>query len=180
VLSIHTNPLFGTGFESFWIGSRLEQVWNLTAKGIQEAHNGYLEVYLNLGFAGLALLAGVIISGYRNTLAVFQRDPYAGRIRLAFFTAGLIYSLTEAGFRMMSVIWIGFLLAVVHVTKEPQPEPEKQFAKSFNKWGVESSIGTEAVVTMGSSLAESEASKGIDSFELNLWLQSIRTRTRER
>ena len=61
----------------------------------------------------------------------------------------------------MSVIWIGFLLAVVHVPEEPQPEPEKQFEKSFNKWGVERSIETEAVVRMGSSLAESKAFKGI-------------------
>ncbi len=44
VLSLHTNPLFGTGFESFWLGSRLESVWNMSVKGIQEAHNGYIEL----------------------------------------------------------------------------------------------------------------------------------------
>jgi hypothetical protein len=58
------------------------------------------------------LLANAIIFGYRNALAIFRRNPHAGRIRLAFFTAGIIYSLTEAGFRMMSPIWITFILAI--------------------------------------------------------------------
>jgi exopolysaccharide production protein ExoQ len=112
VLSQHTNPLIGTGFESFWMGARLERIWQMTEKGIQEAHNGYLEIYLNLGWIGVGLLANAIIFGYRNALAIFRRNPHAGRIRLAFFTAGIIYSLTEAGFRMMSPIWITFILAI--------------------------------------------------------------------
>jgi O-antigen ligase len=115
VLSIHINPLLGAGFESFWLGWRLERVWDMTEKGIQEAHDGYLELYLNLGWMGVILLAGLIVTGYRHALAVFRRDPHAGRLRLAFFTAGVIYSLTEAGFRMMSPIWIAFLLAITAV-----------------------------------------------------------------
>ena len=120
VLSLHTNALIGTGFESFWMGSRMEQVWQMTENGIQEAHNGYLEIYLNLGLVGVVLLANVIIFGYRNALAVFRSDPHAGRVRLAFFTAGTIYSLSEAGFRMMSPIWIAFLLAVTAIPLRPR------------------------------------------------------------
>jgi O-antigen ligase len=110
--------LVGTGFESFWLGDRLQRVWDLTAQGIQEAHNGYLEVYLNLGWVGITLLAALIVAGYRNVLAVFRRDPDAGRIRLAFLVVGVIYSLTEAGFRMMAPVWTFFLLATIAV-----PEP---------------------------------------------------------
>jgi O-antigen ligase len=111
VLSVQTNPLFGTGFESFWLGSRLQRVWDMTATGIQEAHNGYIEVYLNLGWFGIILLGIMIVIGYRRAFTVFRKDPQAGRIRLAFLTAGVIYSLTEAGFRMMSPIWIALLFA---------------------------------------------------------------------
>ena len=115
VLSLQTNPLFGTGFESFWLGSRLQRVWDMTATGIQEAHNGYLEVYLNLGWIGIILLGTVIVTGYRFAFALSRRDPHAGRIRLAFLTAGVIYCLTEAGFRMLSPIWIAFLFATTIV-----------------------------------------------------------------
>jgi O-antigen ligase len=112
VLSLHTNPFIGTGFQTFWMGTRLQKVWDMTAVGIQEAHNGYLDLYLNLGWIGLLFLGGLMVTGYRDALGAFSRDPHAGSLRLAFFTAALIFSLTEAGFGMMSLIWIAFLLAV--------------------------------------------------------------------
>jgi O-antigen ligase len=120
VLSLHTNPLFGTGFESFWLGSRLETVWNMSVKGIQEAHNGYIELYLNLGCVGLLLLGWLIVSGYRNAFTAFRRDASDGRLRLGYLTAALIFSLTEAGFRMLSPIWFAFLLAIVGVWSDSQ------------------------------------------------------------
>ena len=112
VLAMHTNPFIGTGFESFWMGSTLQRVWDLSVHGIQEAHNGYLEVYINLGWIGELFLAAVMVSAYPNILAALRRMPRLGKLALAYFTAGLIYSLTEAGFRMMNPIWIAFLLAV--------------------------------------------------------------------
>ena len=115
VLAQRINPVLGTGFESFWMGNRLQSVWSLSQVGIEEAHNGYLELYLNLGWVGLTLLAVLIVSGYRHALCLFHRDPAAGRLRVAFLTAGIIYSCTEAGFRMMSPVWIGFLLAITAV-----------------------------------------------------------------
>jgi O-antigen ligase len=125
VLSLHTNPLLGTGFESFWLGSRLETVWNMSVKGIQEAHNGYIELYLNLGWIGLFLLGWLIVSGYRHAFAAFRRDPQEGRLRLAFLTAALIFSLTEAGFRMLTPIWFAFLLAVAGSSYDSLPEERK-------------------------------------------------------
>jgi O-antigen ligase len=129
VLSLHTNPLIGTGFESFWLGYRLERVWDMTEKGIQEAHDGYLEVYINLGWIGVILLAGLIVTGYRNAIAIFRQDPHAGRIRVAFVTAVVIYSLTEAGFRMMSPVWIAFLLGITAVPPSLRRKPRSLTSK---------------------------------------------------
>lgn len=118
VLAMRTNPLVGTGFESFWLGSHLQSVWNLSVRGIQEAHNGYLEMYIELGWIGEFFLFGIIVTGYVSIMATLRQNPHAGRLRLGFFTAGLIYSLTEAGFRMMNPIWIAFLLAVATTSYE--------------------------------------------------------------
>lgn len=112
VLSMNTNPIIGTGFESFWIGDRLERVWNMSVHGIQEAHNGYIEIYLNLGWVGLVLLGWLIICGFRNAESTLRRNVHAGRLKFAYLTASLIFSITEAGFRMLEPIWIAFLLAV--------------------------------------------------------------------
>lgn len=124
VLALHTNPLIGTGYESFWLGDRLQFVWDATDKGILQAHNGYLEIYINLGWIGVILLGGLIVTGYKHAVAAYFRDPRAGRLGLALFAAALMYSLSEAGFRMMTLIWFAFLLAITGIPasiRERQP-----------------------------------------------------------
>jgi exopolysaccharide production protein ExoQ len=115
------NPLFGTGFDSFWLGKRMERIWAAGGQlyGINEAHNGYLETYLNLGWIGVALLAVLIVTGYRNILGALRREPDIGRIRLGLFVAVLVYSFTEAGFRTNSSVWIAFLLSIAAVPSGP-------------------------------------------------------------
>ena len=112
VLAQKINPLIGAGFESFWMGDRMESVWSMSQYGVQEAHDGYLETYLNLGWVGIALLATMIVTGYRNGMALFRRDTTAGQLRLTLLTAAVVFGYTEAGFRMLSPDWTGFLLAV--------------------------------------------------------------------
>ena len=98
--------------------SRLKRIWAAGELlfGINEAHNGYLEVYLSLGWIGVALLATLIITGYRNAMvAALRRDPDAGRLKLAFLVAAVTYAFTEAAFRIMGSIWVAFLLAITAV-----------------------------------------------------------------
>jgi exopolysaccharide production protein ExoQ len=115
VLAQHSNPIVGDGFESFWMGDRMQSVWSMSQQGIQEAHDGYLELYLNLGWVGIALLGTMIVTGYRYGFALYRRDAEAGRLRLALLTAAIVFGYTEAGFRMMSPDWIGFLLGVMAI-----------------------------------------------------------------
>ncbi len=118
LLSMNSNPLFGTGFESFWLGPRLEEFWSIYWWRPNEAHNGYLEVLLNLGWTGVALLAVVMVVGYRNVVGAFRRDPEAGRLRLSYFVVAAAYGFTEAAFRMMNPVWIAFLLAIMAAPKD--------------------------------------------------------------
>jgi exopolysaccharide production protein ExoQ len=117
VLRLSGNPLIGTGFESFWLGSRRETIWNLYWWHPNEAHNGYLEMFLNLGYVGLTLLGIMVFTGYRNIIGAFRSDPDLARLKLAYFVVAIIYNFTEAGFRMMYPVWITFLLAIMAVPK---------------------------------------------------------------
>src|SRR5438128_2605355 len=83
VLDMTVDPLFGARVESFWLGERLEKVWSIYIWHPNQAHNGYLEVFLNLGWTGVALFGLVMIWGYRNVVDALRSDPEAGRIRLA-------------------------------------------------------------------------------------------------
>src|SRR5437773_12489899 len=89
VLSMTTNPLLGTGFESFWLGPRLQKIWSIYWWRPNEAHNGYLEVFLNLGWVGAALLAVVLITGYRRVFEAYRRKLPLGNLRLAYFLVGV-------------------------------------------------------------------------------------------
>jgi exopolysaccharide production protein ExoQ len=111
--SVNENHLVGTGYESFWLGSRLEKIWSIYSWKPLEAHNGYLEIFLSLGWVGVALLAVVMATGYRKVFAAFPRNPQIGSLLLAFFSVGVVYNCTEAAFfRMMTPVWIFLLLAI--------------------------------------------------------------------
>lgn len=113
VLSINTNPLVGTGYESFWLGSRLESVWRVTTH-VNEAHNGYLEVYLNLGLIGLALLIGFVITSYWRICRMFSSHSTLASFSLALWTIMLFYNMTEAAFKSQ-LMWLVFLLIAIAV-----------------------------------------------------------------
>jgi O-antigen ligase len=117
VISMSGNPIFGTGFESFWLGSRANRMWQMFYFHPTQAHNGYIEVYLELGWIGIALLAGIIVTGCRNAVAMFRSNSDAARLRMTYITAVLAYDMTEAGFRMMALTWFFFLMSAVVVTK---------------------------------------------------------------
>jgi exopolysaccharide production protein ExoQ len=108
------NPIVGAGFETFWIGPRVAYLDSLF-RGINEAHNGYLEVYLNLGWLGVGLIALIVGQGYRRAVDAFRhgRDPTFGPMLVAYIVTAVTYSITEAGFRMLSAPWLFLLMSVV-------------------------------------------------------------------
>jgi len=117
LIQLSANPVVGTGFESFWLGERLQRIWATSQYlfGINEAHNGFLEVFLNLGWVGVILFSVLLVTGYRNVLVTLRKGPDAGRLKLALFVAAVVYSFTEAAFRTMAPIWTAFLLAITAV-----------------------------------------------------------------
>src|ERR1700674_4335026 len=117
ILSVSVSVLIlGTGFESSWLGPRLEELWRVNTWRPNQAHNGYLEVYLNLGWVGIALLMVVLVAGYRTALRAWRNNDPTGSLRLAYFFVGLVFNFTEAAFfRMQAAEWLFFLFAIVCV-----------------------------------------------------------------
>lgn len=108
------NPWVGQGFESFWLGDRLKQIRRaLDDFPINEAHNGYIEVYLNLGWAGICFIALLLVSAYKRIICSIHRDREKGSLFLGFFLCTLFFSLTEAAFRLNCISWIFFLLVTI-------------------------------------------------------------------
>jgi len=117
VLALQTNPLFGVGYQSFWLGDRLKAVWGSLKTGfLNEAHNGYLEVYLNLGLFGLTLLVLFMISSYRRACRHLTASLDFASLALGLWTAMVFYNVTEAAFGS-SLLWYSLLLCVLDVPR---------------------------------------------------------------
>jgi O-antigen ligase len=111
----------GTGFQNFWLGSRLEAIWSEHVFRPGQAHNGYIEIYLNLGLIGAILVATVLASGYRTVMTGYHRSPVSG-LMLAYFVVGIVYNFTEAQlFRMLTPVWFALLLAITRVPELHSP-----------------------------------------------------------
>jgi len=110
LLTFDTNPIFGAGFESFWLGDRLQTLWGKHWWLPTEAHNGYLETYLNLGLVGLAMLIGLIIATFRKIRLELLSNFQFGRFRLGLLAAVVVCNWTEATFKGLSPIWFVFYI----------------------------------------------------------------------
>jgi len=113
------NPVIGTGFESFWnanaprVNSCLQLRGFRDLHNLNSAHDGYLQIYLDLGWIGVCLLVLILISGYRSASKAFQHNPELGSLLLACVATTTFYSVTEAGFRILTPSWISLLLGVI-------------------------------------------------------------------
>jgi O-antigen ligase len=115
VLSQQADPLVGAGYESFWLGPRLRRIWTAGEGHINESHNGYLEVYLNLGYLGLILLLIFVGAVYRNICKRLKPFSSIASLSLAIWTVFVIHNSTEADFRA-GLMWLTFALAALTVS----------------------------------------------------------------
>jgi hypothetical protein len=92
-----------------------------------EAHNGYIEVYLNVGWLGVGLVALILGQGYRRTVCVFRRDLALGSLLVAYVVRAVTYIIPEAGFRLLNLEWFFLPLSIMaasRVVTLAQTEPE--------------------------------------------------------
>jgi hypothetical protein len=68
---------------------------------------------------GVAFLASLLWTGYKNILRLLDTDPEAGRLRLGFFVIAVVYNFTEAGIRSTDLVWIAFILAIAALPARP-------------------------------------------------------------
>jgi len=121
LLQVEINPIFGAGFESFWLGDRFREFAASRWWAPNQAHNGYLETYLNLGLVGLFLLIAVLVATFWKGRRELFRNFEFGRFRLGFLLAVVAYNWTEAAFKNISPIWFVFYLIALDY-------PQREFA----------------------------------------------------
>jgi O-antigen ligase len=118
LLQVKINPILGSGFESFWLGDHITQsFWSGWAFIPNEAHNCYLETYLNLGLIGLFLLVVWMIVIYWKSRRDIINGSRWGRFRLGVLVAIVFYNWTEANLRGLDPIYFLFFLIAMDYPK---------------------------------------------------------------
>jgi len=121
VLKAQPNPLLGAGYQSFWMGDRMVAVWKSLegGAGTMEAHNGYLEIYLNLGLVGVVLLILFMISSYRRVSRQLTVSPHVASFAIPLWLVTVVYNYAEAAFGA-SILWILLLFFVTAVSRSDE------------------------------------------------------------
>lgn len=105
------NPLLGTGHQSFWLGERAERFWKMWNFRPNQAHNGYLETYLNGGLVGVSLLLLMLLSCAKRLKMEIQQNSGYAALCFSLLLISVFYNWTEAMFNKMSPIWLLLLMA---------------------------------------------------------------------
>ena len=117
--SLMKHPIRGYGYRAFWSGYQGESANVAFESGwaVSSAHNAFLQVWLDLGFLGLAGVVYVLLRSVSNSISYLRRESSAYRgwcACIIFLTVAL--SLDEGEMMIPNgLLWMLFVLASIGI-----------------------------------------------------------------
>lgn len=99
--SKYHNPLIGCGFGGFWNGLKSISgyiAYRFPGGYVGQAHNGYIDIFNDLGYIGIGLLSLLLIFYLRQILAVKAVSRHEFYFHLTFFVFIVALNYTESVF----------------------------------------------------------------------------------
>lgn len=126
LLKFDTSPWWGEGYMGFWSGWRLQTIWQAVGVGVNQAHNGYLEQYLNLGIVGVGLLMILLLGAIKRNWQLMKTQSAWGGFLLTVVVVAMLYNISEATFYGLNILWVMLLLAVLHPCTQAMAPPGRR------------------------------------------------------
>ena len=140
-------PLLGWGYQSFWlVGPDAPSILNAPGwvKDMPNAHNGYLDTMVELGYVGYALLLGFVIATLHAIGRIADRAPVRAWLVLSLAVHIIITNALETVWmRGFEMLWVVFLIVAMEAARYwtvaarqrsragvPQPDKRKPVAAS--------------------------------------------------
>jgi exopolysaccharide production protein ExoQ len=124
---IQRRPLLGWGYQSFWlVGADAPSVVDAPGwvKGMPSAHSGYLDVKLELGYIGFALLLGFIFTTLHAIGRVADHDRARAWLMLSLALYVILTNFLETTWmRGMEPLWMIFVVVAVEAGRYWRPFP---------------------------------------------------------
>ena len=136
------NPVIGAGFWNFWGGPGGQAIGDALDTNAVNAHQGYLDIYIDGGFIGLGILLVMLLSCGRRLIRTLSQDRYH-RLKFAFLIITLFADLTESHFGRPSLTWFTMLLLVLDF---PYTRPENAVAEQQQEEEMQLPAGAEGGV----------------------------------
>ncbi len=112
---IATAPLLGSGYGGYWSGpvptSPSYDFIRIMNFYPTEAHNGYLDLINDLGYAGLLLLLGFLVSYIRQSVRLLRIDYPQATLYLALMFQQLLTNLSESHWFVLGHDFVALSLA---------------------------------------------------------------------
>lgn len=128
------HPFLGSGYGSFWLGDFSHNLWDIFNWHPAQAHNGYIDVFVDIGFIGLFIVLMLVLSGVRSSFREISRGSDFGKFRLVIILMVVIYNISESSFaKPTSLLWFTFLIMAmndpesdreIEAMQEPSPEED--------------------------------------------------------
>jgi exopolysaccharide production protein ExoQ len=94
------NPLIGGGYGAFWVGRESISGYVLMGDNLYpgQSHNGYVDIYNDLGLIGAGLLAVIIVIALSNAVRVSKLNHPEAKLHLAIVLLCAFLNLGESTF----------------------------------------------------------------------------------
>jgi exopolysaccharide production protein ExoQ len=122
---IGLRPLLGWGYQSFWL---VPDSPSLEAPGwvkmMPNAHNGYYDTLLEIGYVGLALLLVFIVATLHAIGRVADYDPRRAQLLLSLALFFILYNFFESFWmRGFEFLWVSFVIVAAEISRYWGPFP---------------------------------------------------------
>jgi O-antigen ligase len=119
--SIHagmSHPMLGAGYRAFWTPEGASYVYARLWAVVGNGHNGYLDVWLELGFVGLSVFVVMFLTGISRAYSrLIKSEDIAGLFYALVMIYATIYSFTEKFLLEQSELtWMLIMVTLLYLT----------------------------------------------------------------
>jgi exopolysaccharide production protein ExoQ len=112
-------PFLGAGYGSFWMGNLTHNLWDQFEWRPTNGHNGYIDIFVDLGLVGLIILILLIVRAYKRITTGLRSNRDISGLFLAFFVMILFHNVTESSLaKPTSFLWLLLLLTATTVVNK--------------------------------------------------------------
>lgn len=124
-------PILGSGYGTFWSSGAVYDLWEKVRWTPVSSHNGYIDIFMNLGLVGLLALFFFLLRAYRNISQTIETDKEFGNLIFIFFIIILVQNVTESTLSIAnSFLWILILISAVAITRRPETGDDEPGGRS--------------------------------------------------